>query len=184
MGFIYSENRSAGSRVEERGHTGFMEICVVWRLSFWKEKISKIQNLICPWCSCALVCLFLALKYLNHPTGFHKSRYDHYNVPRGQPDVFKLYYPILSANTAENTPNCEVWPIPTWKLILIGGSWRGNKFPLRCNIHRMTSRKIRQYIKTSSKIRQYITTSSKIRHYTYLFKFYIRDNNETFEGQK
>ena len=37
MRFIFSENLSAGSRDEESGHTGCMEMYVVWRLSFWEE---------------------------------------------------------------------------------------------------------------------------------------------------
>ena len=77
-------------------------------LAFLEEIFLEYKKLLLPWCWCALVCMFLAFKYLKPLTGFHKSRYDHYNVPTGQPDVFKLYYPILSANTVEDTRNCEV----------------------------------------------------------------------------
>jgi len=44
MMFIFSENRSAGARDEESGHTPLMEFQVVWGLSFWIEKIFKTQN--------------------------------------------------------------------------------------------------------------------------------------------
>ena len=57
MRFLCHENRSTGSVEDSTGPRDSTKGQEPNALSSWKEKYSKIQNLLSPQCSCALLCL-------------------------------------------------------------------------------------------------------------------------------